>query len=339
LAKIAVELEQALVDRAARGAAGQATAAILARGDGWTVADVICTSGPRDRRFEERHDGYAIAVVVAGSFQYRSALGGGLMAPGSLMLGNPGQCYECGHDHGSGDRCVAFRYEPHYFERLTAGGPFRAPRLPACRASSALVATTIAGLLGSPFVAWEELGVRLAAMAAAAEDRPGDAAPMPPNAVARVTRVVRAIERHPEAALTLPRLAAGAGLSPYHFLRTFERVTGVTPHQFILRARLRAVAVQLAHERSSVLDVALDCGFGDVSNFNRAFRAEFGVSPRAYRSGATGPRRRMGSDRIGRGAACGSASRSAVAAPHALSGAGGCPAPLHRRPAVRPAPG
>ena len=33
----------------------------------------------------------------------------------------------------------------------------------------------------------------------------------------------------------------------------------------------------------TVLDIALQCGFGDVSNFNRAFRAEFGLSPRAYR--------------------------------------------------------
>ncbi len=36
-------------------------------------------------------------------------------------------------------------------------------------------------------------------------------------------------------------------------------------------------------ETDKVLDVALDCGFGDVSNFNRAFRSEFGMSPRAFR--------------------------------------------------------
>jgi AraC family transcriptional regulator len=39
----------------------------------------------------------------------------------------------------------------------------------------------------------------------------------------------------------------------------------------------------LATEPARILDVALDAGFGDVSNFNRAFRAEFGVSPRFYR--------------------------------------------------------
>jgi AraC-like DNA-binding protein len=98
-----------------------------------------------------------------------------------------------------------------------------------------------------------------------------------------VTRAVRTIERRPEATLPLDRLAREAGLSPYHFLRTFERLTGVTPHQYILRARLREAAMRLASESRNVLDIALDCGFGDVSNFNRAFRAEFGLSPRAYR--------------------------------------------------------
>jgi AraC family transcriptional regulator len=41
--------------------------------------------------------------------------------------------------------------------------------------------------------------------------------------------------------------------------------------------------VRLTAEPKRVLDVALDSGFGDVSNFNHAFRAEFGVNPRQYR--------------------------------------------------------
>jgi len=49
-------------------------------------------------------------------------------------------------------------------------------------------------------------------------------------------------------------------------------------------ARLREAAVRLVAEPGTVLDIALDCGFGDVSNFNRAFRTEFGMSPRAYRA-------------------------------------------------------
>jgi AraC family transcriptional regulator len=290
LAKIAVELERALARRDADGTPGGATPRLIARGNGWTVADVVCTSGPQDVPFEERHARYSIAVVVAGSFQYRSSRGSGLMTPGSLMLGNAGQCYECGHQHGRGDRCVSFWYAPEYFERLAAGSgtrrlDFQAARLPPQRALAPLVGRAAAGAAGFGGGSWEELGVRLAACACrfASESTPVGNAP-PPNAVARVTRAARAIERHPDAALTLASLARHAGLSPYHFLRTFERVTGTTPHQYILRARLREAALRLADAPSHVLDVALDCGFGDVSNFNRAFRAEFGVNPSSYRA-------------------------------------------------------
>ena len=106
---------------------------------------------------------------------------------------------------------------------------------------------------------------------------------MPLNTEARVTQAVRTIDRHPRAALSLARLAREANLSPYHFLRTFQRVTGITPHQYVLRARLRDAATRLVGESAKIVDVALDSGFGDVSNFNRAFRAEFGVSPRGFR--------------------------------------------------------
>ena len=104
-----------------------------------------------------------------------------------------------------------------------------------------------------------------------------------PAATARVTRAVRRIERDPCDGLSLSELAREARLSPYHFLRTFQRLTGVTPHQYVLRTRLREAAVRLAAEPGRVADVAFDSGFGDVSNFNHAFRAEFGVSPRGYR--------------------------------------------------------
>jgi AraC family transcriptional regulator len=289
LAKIAAELEHAIARRRELGAPGRPASRILARGDGWTAADVLCTSGPGDRPFEERHTNYSIAVVVAGTFQYRSQLGRGVMTPGSLLLGNRGHHFECGHEHAEGDRCVAFWFAPEYFERLAADAgcrsrlDFDVPRVPPVRPLAPLVARAAAGLVEPDRAPWEELAIDLVAQAVrAAAGARAEPSRHPVDAEARVTRIVRVIDREPSAPLTLGRLAHGARLSPYHFLRTFERVTGVTPHQYILRARLRAAALRLASGRDKIVDVALDCGFGDVSNFNRAFRAEFGSTPRAY---------------------------------------------------------
>jgi len=293
LGKIAVALQEALQRRRERGEAGRAVGRSIAAGQAWSVSDVTCTSGPQDRSFEERHTRPTIAIVLAGSFQYHSPLGRGFMAPGSLLLGNAGHCYECGHRHGEGDRCVAFYFQPDYFERLAADAGarganqrFPVPRLPPLRPLAALVARAGAGAIGggTPGVPWEEVGVRLAVCAVrlAAGLSWHDGA-LPSHAEARVTRAVRAIDDRPGGDLSLGTLARESGLSPYHFLRTFERLTGVTPHQYVLRARLRAAATRLATEAGRVIDVALDSGFGDVSNFNRAFRTEFGLSPRAYR--------------------------------------------------------
>jgi AraC-like DNA-binding protein len=213
------------------------------------------------------------------------------MSPGSLMLGNSGHCFECGHAHGEGDRCVSFWYDAEHFDRLAADAGihrlrarFRAARVPPLRELSPLVTSAALGVAGVVETPWEELSITLAARALQLSGQSSSASnASPPNAEARVTGAVRMIDRHPASPWTLGSLAQEARLSRYHFLRTFDRLVGVTPHQYVLRARLRDAALRLARDSGSILDVALDCGFGDVSNFNRAFRGEFGVSPTAYR--------------------------------------------------------
>jgi len=137
-----------------------------------------------------------------------------------------------------------------------------------------------AAIAGSPYVSWEELAVALAGQALDAV-HPTSRATF--DAESRVTRVIRLLDAEPRGQTSLGRLAGEANLSAYHFLRVFQSVAGVTPHQYVLRMRLREAAVRLATQPAKVIDIALGSGFRDVSNFNRTFRAEFGVSPRAYR--------------------------------------------------------
>ena len=89
----------------------------------------------------------------------------------------------------------------------------------------------------------------------------------------------------------LDSAAVEAGLSPFHFLRLFREVLGVTPHQHLVRVRLRRAARLLADEERSITDIALDVGFADLSNFVRTFHRAAGVSPTVFRRAARGDRK------------------------------------------------
>ncbi|MCK9920103.1 AraC family transcriptional regulator [Microbacteriaceae bacterium K1510] len=261
----------------------------IAAGDGWQVHDVICTHGPQDRPFEEQHGAIAIAAVTAGTFQYRTRQGAATLVPGGLLLGNHGACFECGHAHGVGDRCLAFHFTPSFFEAVAADIPgarsidFKTATLPPSDATLPLLAEAEAARDLGDGDAFEELALRLAG-AALTLPAP-QTVPSPGERDARrISEAVRRIEADPAAAHSLAALARGARMSAYHFLRTFRRVAGMTPHQFVLRARLTQAAQRLRRGHERVTSVALEAGFNDLSTFNRRFRRLMGATPRLYRA-------------------------------------------------------
>ncbi len=88
----------------------------------------------------------------------------------------------------------------------------------------------------------------------------------------RAVRVALWVDAHAHEPLDLGQVARQAGVSAFHFLRLFARVTGVTPHQYLVRARLRRAARLLAQDTLPVGAIAYEVGFGDLSNFVRTFR-------------------------------------------------------------------
>lgn len=280
------------------GSAVPTTAAIrgLAAGAGWRVSDIVCTAGPRHRPFEERHDAVSIAVVLAGSFAYRSAHGSVALVPGALMLGNLGQCFECGHEHGVGDRCIAFNYTAETFAEIAAAMPgvirvdFPRHRIPPITALAGTVAASAAAAQGRYSDGeWEELALSVAGRTLwlLADHPRGDRAPTARDEK-RIVDAVRLIEARYAEGLPLAELSASSRMSRYHFLRLFRQVVGVTPHQYLLRTRLRHAAIALRMGRGSVAALAFDLGFGDLSTFNAAFKRSFGVPPSAYRARSVG---------------------------------------------------
>ena len=99
------------------------------------------------------------------------------------------------------------------------------------------------------------------------------------------------MDAHSHESIDLERAAREAGLSAFHFLRLFAGILGVTPHQYLVRSRLRHAARLLADDARSITAVALDVGFADLSNFVRTFHRAAGVSPRSFRRVAKGDRK------------------------------------------------
>jgi AraC family transcriptional regulator len=267
------------------------TSRVLASGTGWRVQDVVCTSGPHDRPFEERHEGVCIAAVTHGTFRYRSTLGSAVLAPGALLLGNHCHCFECSHDHGIGDRCVSFRFAPEFLEKVISAIPgarrmsFTVPRLPPNPALLPILAATETARDDGDKGGLEEVALRIAgAVTGTLADSNG--CPPVPSArdEKRIGVALRWIEANADEALSLSELAGVAAMSPYHFLRTFRAVAGMTPHQYILYTRLGRAAIRLRRTSQSISAIAFASGFGDLSTFNRRFRRVMGQSPRAYRA-------------------------------------------------------
>jgi AraC-like DNA-binding protein len=78
-------------------------------------------------------------------------------------------------------------------------------------------------------------------------------------------------------------LAREVRISPFHFIRQFEAVFGVTPHQFRIQARLDAAKHLLAMGHHSVTDVCLEVGFSNLGSFSALFTRRVGEAPSAYR--------------------------------------------------------
>jgi AraC family transcriptional regulator len=257
---------------------------VVGSGDGWRVQHILCSAGPRDRPFEEQHQAVCIAAVLQGSFQYRTIQGAGTLAPGAILLGNHGACFECGHDHAPGDRCLSFLFDPDCFDTILSSEPgvrsdaFPVARLPPLPALTRVIAAAeLADADALEEVAFDLAGGVVGLLAE------GGGTSVSARDEKRIAVALRRIEADAEQTLCLAHLAREAAMSRYHFLRIFRQVVGLTPHQFILLTRLRRAAVALRRSRQPVLEIALDAGFTDLSTFNRRFRATIGVTPSAYR--------------------------------------------------------
>jgi AraC-like DNA-binding protein len=256
--------------------------------------DLLVARRTRHRYAPHIHGEFALAVFEDGAQRHRIGSLESVALPGSLVLIAPG--------------------EPHIGEPAVAGGSWSHRAFyPDAATLAAIADAHLQGPApaaiareGGPLIEDAPLVRRLAALHRAIER--GDheamlrqdefAAAMASvllrhlgagrgrrDAEPRRSAVTRAIDcmrsRFAEADLGVADLAAVAGLSEFHFMRSFRAATGLPAHAYLVQIRLREAASLLSKGAPSA-EAATACGFFDQSHLIRHFRAAFGVTPGRY---------------------------------------------------------
>jgi len=266
---------------------------ILLQGKSISVRDFRCTAAPGDKPFAERFACHSISYVRKGSFGCHSRGRFFELVAGSILVGHPGDEYVCTHDHVCGDECLSFFLAPELVEavgdRAEAWRIGSAPPLPELMVLGELAQ---AAACGRSAIGLDEVGQVFASrFVEVVSGRPHQPVTTPARDRRRAVETALWIDAHSHQQIDLEQAAGQAGISPFHFLRLFSSVLGVTPHQYLVRSRLRHAARLLADNDIPVTDVAYDVGFGDLSNFVRTFHRAAGVSPRRFREGSRGMRK------------------------------------------------
>jgi AraC-like DNA-binding protein len=255
-----------------------------------SVVDNQCDLGPAGAPFAEVHSNYSVSYLRQGSFGCRARGKAFELVAGSTFVGHPGDEYVCTHDHMQGDESLSIYLAPDLVETIGDGRElWQSVALPPLPELMVLGELAHSAAYGVSDIAADEAAMLFAARFAelASLREPTRREPQARDR-RRAVEAALWIDAYSPEPIDLERAAGVAGLSSFHFLRLFSNVLGVTPHQYLIRSRLRHAARLLVDDTCSITDIALDVGFGDLSNFVRTFGRAAGVSPRAFRRAARG---------------------------------------------------
>lgn len=109
-------------------------------------------------------------------------------------------------------------------------------------------------------------------------------APLRSDRLAHMESALNYINENLSASLSLDELAQKAGMSRTYFSTVFKKLNGLTPWEYIGLKRIERAKRLLRTTNKSVLEISLDCGFNNISHFNRQFKQATGLKPVEYKN-------------------------------------------------------
>jgi AraC family transcriptional regulator len=248
-----------------------------------SVVDIRCNA-----RVTGYHDGLSISFMRKGYLRYRVRGVCHELVTGSVFVGHPGSEYECTHGNNGTGEGLAFRLAPALVNSLDfSSAMWQVSSLPPSAELMVLGELAQAAVRGRCDMGLDEIGLLFAAkLIAIVSGRKQGAVTATASDRRRAIEAALWIDANCSEPIDLETAASVAGLSNFHFLRIFAKAVGVTPHQYLVRCRLRRAAQMLAESNRPISDIALEVGFTDLSNFVRTFGRAAGVSPRRFRQTA-----------------------------------------------------
>jgi AraC-like DNA-binding protein len=237
--------------------------------------DITAVEACSSRSFARHsHDEFGVGIITKGAQRSWSGRGMVEAGQGDLITVNPGEVHD-GMPIGEERAWSMLYFSPELVGSIVADiteGKNAIRELHAPVVRDARARDRFLALSADP--SDESLFLLFAALL-------GDARAEPPAAPGRLRRVRERIDDDPSATHPLEELAALAGISRFQVIRRFERLTGLTPHAYIVQRRLD-LARRFIRGGSGLADAAAAAGFNDQSHLHRAFTARYGMTPGNY---------------------------------------------------------